>query len=325
MFANDKKSKMMNILFSTDNNYVMPTGVLMTSIGINNPSLVHYFVIVDEDFLEENKQRLVQAATRYKAKIDFCTIGTDFVNKIPFANSELPSGLTIATFYRLFLTELLPQNVHKVIYLDVDMIVRKSLSTLWEIDMSGYAIAGVPDMDEYEHIASRRLPYPMETGYLNAGMLIVNIDFWREHNMFSKFMAFISEHKKILLANDQDILNSLFYDKKKVLPVNYNFQNGFLYRNKKYIGNLKADIERFMKDPVIVHYTGKKPWDIDCNNPMRTAWHYYKKHSLWKYFSVDQPKNMKMRLWYWLFRNNYWIRNVSKIPFNKHKMLFINN
>ena len=123
----------MNILLSTDNNYVMPTGVLMTSIGINELNKVHYFIIIDENFSIDNQRILHEVATFYNADIDFCIIGVDFVKKIPFTNDEMSQGLTITTFYRLFLTEVLPENVHKIIYLDVDMIVRKSLQPLWDL------------------------------------------------------------------------------------------------------------------------------------------------------------------------------------------------
>ena len=40
----------MNILLSTDNNYVMPTGVLMHSIGENNKVNIDYYVMVNSDF-----------------------------------------------------------------------------------------------------------------------------------------------------------------------------------------------------------------------------------------------------------------------------------
>lgn len=203
------------------------------------------------------------------------------------------------------------------------MIVRKSLQPLWDLDMTGYAIAGVPDMDEYEHVQSKRLPYPMETGYLNAGLLVINIDYWREHKMFPVFMDFIKENKKILLAHDQDTLNCLFYNRKKVLSPYWNFQNGFLYHEKRYLNGLENDIERTKQNPCIIHYTGRKPWDINGNNPMQIAWYYYKDMSLWSDFHVENPKSLKMRLWYWLFRNNYWIRCVDYIPYNKHKRVIL--
>ena len=40
----------MHIVLCTDNRYVMPTGVLMQSIGQNNTVSVHYHILVDEDF-----------------------------------------------------------------------------------------------------------------------------------------------------------------------------------------------------------------------------------------------------------------------------------
>lgn len=71
----------MNILFSTDNNYVMPTGVLMHSISINNPQDVNYYLMVNESFSKENEDKLRLIAKQYGNHISFHTI-TDEVTKV---------------------------------------------------------------------------------------------------------------------------------------------------------------------------------------------------------------------------------------------------
>lgn len=60
----------------------------------------------------------------------------------------MPKHVTIATYYRLFITQVLPLEIHKILYLDGDMIVRKSLKTLFEANIDEYAIGVVHDMDE---------------------------------------------------------------------------------------------------------------------------------------------------------------------------------
>ena len=47
-----------NILLSTDDNYVMPTGVLMTSICENTKSEVIFYIMTNSDFKEESKSSL---------------------------------------------------------------------------------------------------------------------------------------------------------------------------------------------------------------------------------------------------------------------------
>ena len=89
------------------------------------------------------------------------------------SSTKTPQGIIAICKMDSFIKEVLGD---KVLYLDVDMIVRHSLDSLWDTDINDYAIAAVPDMDEQSHIESNRLPYPMETGYFNAGMLLINVD-----------------------------------------------------------------------------------------------------------------------------------------------------
>ena len=92
----------MNILFSTDNNYVMPTGVLMHSISINNPQDVNYYLMVNESFSKENEDKLRLIAKQYGNHISFHTITDEVTKVLPFGKDNMPGHVSIATYYRLF-------------------------------------------------------------------------------------------------------------------------------------------------------------------------------------------------------------------------------
>lgn len=302
----------MNILFSTDNNYVMPTGVLMHSISINNPQDVNYYLMVNESFSKENEDKLRLIAKQYGNHISFHTITDEVTKVLPFGKDNMPGHVSIATYYRLFVAQILPEDVHKIIYLDGDMIVRGSLDKLWNTDLDGYAIAAVHDMDEQKHIDSHRLPYPMETGYFNAGMQLINVDYWRKNDCLSLFMNFLKEHADKIVYHDQDVLNSCLYDKKKWVSVTYNFQNGFLYNSehKDYVKGLQREIDDAINDPIIIHFsTYSKPWHINCFHPFCAVWRHYKKKSQWKKDTLvdDNPKSLKEHLRNYLLRHNFWM------------------
>lgn len=302
----------MNILLSTDNNYVMPTGVLMHSISINNQENVCYYLMINESFSNENKNTLQQIANQYGNQISFHAITDDLIKVLPFGKDNMPRHVSIATYYRLFVAQVLPKGVNKVIYMDGDMIVRGSLDELWNTDLKNYAIAAVHDMDEQKHIASDRLPYPMETGYFNAGMQLINVDYWRKHDCLSVFMSFLKEHADKIVYHDQDVLNSCLYDKKKWVPLTYNFQNGFLYNceHKDYLAELQDEIDETKYNPVVIHYsTYRKPWHINCFHPYSPAWRFYKKKSQWKNLKLvdDNPKTLKEHLRNFMLRHNLWI------------------
>ena len=308
----------MNILLSTDNKYVMPTGVLMHSISINNPVDVNYYLMVNEEFTKESEDELRQVANQYGNYISFHIITEDVTRVLPFGKENMPGHVSIATYYRLFVAQVLPQNVHKIIYMDGDMIVRGSLEKLWNTDLDGYAIAAVHDMDEQKHIDSKRLPYPMETGYFNAGMQLINVDYWRKNDSLSIFMDFLKVYANKIVYHDQDVLNSCLYDKKKWVPLTYNFQNGFLLKEKCYPKSIEKEVEETLGNPIVIHYsTDMKPWNIGCFHPYRDVWRKYKKLSQWKKINYegDHASNLKEYVRNLLLRNSLW--NPSSSPYRK--------
>lgn len=300
----------MNILLSTDDNYVMPTGVLMHSISINNGSDVHYYILIDKNFSDSSMSSLTEIAEHYNNKISFYTITPEMTNELPFGRENQPKGVTIATYYRLFISEILPRDVHKIIYLDGDMIVRKSLAELWKVDMSNVALGAVRDSDEQCHL--QRMPYPEEKGYFNAGMLLINLDYWREHRCFNNFMKCAQDHNDSIVMHDQDILNITFSDHKLWLPMKYNFQTSYVLNPSWYecIERDKEEAKRTMINPTIIHYASHdKPWKITCYHPHTAVWRYYWRMSEWKNDKLigENPHSLIERIRLFALRHNLYM------------------
>ena len=307
----------MNILLSTDNNYVMPTGVLMHSIGENNTDAVDYHVLVNEDFSDESRKTLQTIAQRYASSINFYVVDSQMVKDLPFGHDDMPQHVSIATYYRLFITKILPPTVHKILYLDGDMLVLKSLKSLWETNIDGYALAVVHDMDEPMHLSEHRFPQLRDKGYFNAGLLLINLDYWRKHACYKRFMDFVKDHYDKIIFHDQDVLNCVLYDEKKWLPLTYNFQNGFILadRYKRHDLRLASEIDSCKYNPSIIHYTvNKKPWHVSCFHPYRQLWRDYKAMSCWRDKPLDEDKPTKLIHYIrnFLFRHNLYIPKYSR-------------
>ena len=61
------------------------------------------------------------------------------------------------------------------------MIVRKDIAELYEIDVNDYYCAGAEDL-----VAPRKIQeYNMapDTNYINAGVMLLNLKYCREHNV----------------------------------------------------------------------------------------------------------------------------------------------
>lgn len=295
----------------------------MTSIGENNGQDVSYYVMTNAEFSDDSRASLTRVAKKYGNTIYFYTITDEMTKALPFGRDNQPVHVSIATYYRLFITELLPVDVHKILYLDGDMIVRHNLSGFWNTDLDGYAVGVVHDCDEDTQTEGNRLPYPMETGYFNAGMLLINLDYWRDNNCFKTFMDFIESNQDKIIFHDQDVLNATLWDKRKWLSVTYNFQSSFIYL-PEYIADytrIQSDIDNSKHDPSIIHYvSSSKPWNITCFFGYRGTWrHYWKKTEWYKSGLIgDEPKSFIDHL------RNFALRHQLFFPKSKYQKIIIN-
>lgn len=291
----------------------MPTGVLMTSIGYNNGSDTNYFILVNEEFTDDSRESLTRVANKFGNNISFFTITQEMTKDFPFGRADQPMHVSIATYYRLFVTEFLPKTVEKIIYLDGDIIVRRSLADLWTTDIDNYALGVIGDMHEVKHVQSERLPYDMKNeGYFNAGVLLINVKYWRENNSLKACYDVIEKYPELLKFHDQDVLNIAFHDKKKWLPVTYNMQTGFLFKNQKIWNSpqIEEDLNVMKHDPIIVHYTTDKPWKLECFSPYCKDWRKYFFRTEWKKNKLEGEElhpTLKRRIRNWLVRQCWYI------------------
>ena len=290
----------MDIVACTDKWFVMPTGVMMYSVCVNNPDVdIVFHVIHDDSVTSKDRRDLEETVTVFEGKsIAFYHVD---VTKFPcFPNTSIEMRRTQAAYYRLMLSEILPKTIRKVLYLDGDIIVRHSLLPLWNTTLKDYAVGTVTDVIELE--CSReyagRLNYPSRFGYFNSGVLLVNLEYWREYDVVRDFMNYMQEHADILKYNDQDVLNALFHDKKVVLPIKYNLNSGFLWSSSQYdFGRYEKDLDEALKDPVIVHYTAGKPWRYNRQpkHPFSNTFFKYQSRTKWKGVKIDK-RPFKLRV-----------------------------
>ena len=118
------------------------------------------------------------------------------------------------TLLRL-LADLVPNMPKKLLYMDIDMMVNKDLGQLYNIDITNYEYAAVKE--KYGH-------YFIKWDYINAGMLLFNMEKMQETKLLEKARDKIRT-KKMLFA-DQD---AIFWSttSKLILPRKFNEQRTF--------------------------------------------------------------------------------------------------
>ena len=193
-----------------------------------------------------NKQCYLKIAERYNCEVIFHHV------ELPSWTNNLPAvkKWTPGTLMRLYLPELLP-NVHKILYLDCDMVVLTEIGNLWKIPLKEESLAACIDTDigtypPKRKRQNRKLNLPIEN-YFCAGILLMNLGVLRERNFVQKAFSYLQEHPGLLYL-DQDILNWFCQGEYKELDEKYNI---YAYRK---------DVTEYLDD-CIIHYAAKeKPW-----------------------------------------------------------------
>lgn len=285
------------ITLCTDKNFLMPAGVLIRSICVCETDLpVGFHVVIDESVTDAGQKDLKDVVSDFPNN----TIAFYRVDSSKFAN--LPSlgtfgTVTQASYYRLVLADILPDTIQKVLYLDGDIVVRKPLADLWRSDIDGYALAAVNDPQEATPEKYGRLGFSPDYSYFNAGVLLINLAYWRSHNATSLFNDYMQKHRASILFHDQDVLNAVFHDQWKRLPITYNLTSGYMWQKVYFDRKFMDEVREVRKDPAVVHFTADKPWEY-CRtpNPFRSTFFKYHAQTKWANVPLKDHRSLYLRV-----------------------------
>lgn len=287
----------MNIVCATDDNFVQHCSIMLTSLLVNNSNVKIY--VLTEGLKLENEKIIREEVEDKGGKVEFCLVDSKIVEKFPMPSLQGLSHISRATYYRLLIADILPSSVEKAIYLDCDMIINHSIEELWNINIEEYALAA--SLQIGFGFEALRLGYPIEYGYFNAGMNVINLKYFREHYISQQLMDYIKNNYAKIKFHDQDALNGTLYDKTLHVMPQWNMTSVvYVYQlcrrgdriNGKLINDYaseKRNAKRYLKDPIILHYVSKpKPWQKGCLHPLYHLYYSYAKKT--KYFNHIEPE-----------------------------------
>ena len=276
------------VLCATDDRYAPYCGIMLTSLLENNKELnLKVYVFVNGELSNSNKHKFYQLGETYKCPLELVVVDEAMLRPIvPIYTTN--HVITLPTYYRLLAADLLPADLHRVLYLDCDMVVTGDLRFLSEVSLEDAAVGVVKDcVFNANEEPYQRLGYPMSSGYFNAGMLVMNLDFWRTHAVRHQLEEFIGQKKDALYFMDQDALNGVLYNQKVMLPERYNMQTEYFYRKpwNSYSLSFQETLKAELKNAVVIHYCGSmKPWQfLSTGLPFQEKWDEYRRISLWKH------------------------------------------
>ncbi|WP_224087032.1 glycosyltransferase family 8 protein [Nostoc sp. MS1] len=249
------------LVCAADNNYAMPLAVTIRSAIANFRSDCPVALyILDGGISQTNKRKITRSLDSKQVEINWTRLDDTL-----FTNLPLYSHLTISSYYRLCIPEVVPKHFDKAIYLDSDLVVIGDLEQLWNIDIGdNYVLAVQDDHQLYMSLAHswktyQELGISPDAKYFNSGVLVIDLKKWRSENIGIKVLEYI---KRGNLLNDQDGLNLVLAGKWGELHPQWNqMPRIYDYPSWQESPFTEEVYNELLHQPYIVHYTTiPKPW-----------------------------------------------------------------
>lgn len=167
-------------------------------------------------------------------------------------------------YYRLAAPLLLPENLDRILYLDVDTLVINPLRELYTMDFAGnYYIACTHVRETLTKLNDRRLNVPAGSPYVNTGVMVLNLPALRENLTMEEIRRTALEKVNSFLLPDQDLLTVLHGDKILLADTQkYNLSDRILNIYNANPKNPRHDLDWVRRNTVVIHYCGKnRPWN----------------------------------------------------------------
>ena len=275
-----------NICLASDNRYAPYMGISILSILKSSSNLDKLsFFILDNGISDIEKQNIEDLKKVKDFKIAWIKIDDSVFDRYKIHDN---SHYSKAIFFRLLIPKLVDED--KVLYLDSDVLVRDSLSKIFNTDITGYAVAGVNDICvRVRGYCEKYLGNKVDSNYyINSGVLLINNKYWKQNDVYEKLTQYLEKEDKTFKYPDQDAINVVLSGKIKLLDPRWNVINA-TYNKEMYLHDKDYDkYELACKKPGIRHFRG---WEKNSLLPFRSEYLSLMGQSPWKdRIEKDDPK-----------------------------------
>lgn len=260
----------MNLIVACNQNYVHPLRVMLTSF-LNSNTFEHhniYFLYSDVD------QESIVRVKHFLERKHLCTFVPIAVHKDDFTDFPVSHHFSIETYYRFLVQDIVPKTESRALWLDVDMIVRKSLKEFYYQNFNNNTLVVCKSINKEPKALLDKLGCPEGSIYFNAGCILFNLEHLRDTTL-RDYSLFYEQNKERITWLDQDILNAMYA--KKTQFADYRIYNMQMFSDTVFT---EAELHFINEHTAIVHYIGGvKPWHSRYSNPCLTYWVEYEKQA----------------------------------------------
>ncbi|GAB4576910.1 MAG: hypothetical protein Tsb0019_03020 [Roseibium sp.] len=274
--SDSASSDRINVVFSSDKNFVpfFATTLLSLLENYSDPRDLHVYLLTDAEFSGADADKIL--SMRSVRDFSFHPV---VVDASLFDNVRTSDGISVATYNRLFMHDLLPAEVKRVFYFDCDILIEKNIGAVYDLPMDDYLFRGVEDSISTQYKAKFGLPQASQ--HINAGVMLCNIDLMRKIGFSKTIEDYLAVNQYRIVLGDQQLINEAFTRLIGPLPVEWNVHGNMFRRGwvRKVAGKMnsmdKAEARAAIRSPAVIHYTLKrKPWTSDVHPRSDRWWEY---------------------------------------------------
>lgn len=212
----------MKIVYLCDENFVKYLNISIQTLLWHNPKAD--ILVISNKKLDIKYNNLVYVPEK------------EFISQLRFNEND---RITELSYYKLLLPEIL-LNDEKIIYIDCDTMIQKSLNDIWNMEC------------QYLNVTEHYLPqkYPQNEKHALMGFMLMNLKALREDNFKDKCLQNM-DYKQDFWWHEEGLINLNYQDKLKYIDKKYHYCKGRSYKypikeSEAYILHFPCTTKRFM-------------------------------------------------------------------------------
>jgi len=272
-------SKLVQVAFATDDGYARPLAVAGGSVirHLGKDRNLELYVL-DMGISKFNRRKIEESFAGPQVKVTWITGKSEAVAGLPAGGPWLSS----ATYARLLLPDVLPAHVDRVLYLDCDLVVRRCVGELYDLEFDGAVALAVQAMAAPFVCSLWGVGGWFEAGRaasdinFNAGVMLIDIAGWRREKIGQTALEYARacnpDHPLVV---DQEALNATIGLRIRSSDPRWN-QQSELFSNvhASLLPYSRECLNILRSEPWVVHYCqASKPWQADCSHPWVSEWY----------------------------------------------------
>ena len=286
------------ICYILDENNAIYTITSILSILENTKNVID-FTIIDLGLSEETKNMFTS--------LQYDNFNIKFVKII---SDKIPNNFPILDYLVFKIYDFIP-NFDKVIYLKNTTLVNGDIQEFYNYDISKVLLAAVQDI--WNKASSDKIQLG-NNNYFSCGVMLLNVENIKKANLIDRAIEYKQNNPNL---SEQDILNKIINEDKILLSPRYNYmETWWTDYHHEYKYNFSREYEKAKTNPLIIHFTGYLPDNVQSRHSFSKLW--------WQYLKKTDFYIQKMEE----FRLNFYSEKVklgNEVAKYKNKLKDINS